>query len=191
VDSRPRSTRKAAALRGLAALLLTGAASAALAENQPPKILPIEGRVLDIVGVTRGVEGTLQDLGAKVVGQEIVIELDADVLFDFDKAELKPAAVGSLTKVAAVLKEMPRSPATIDGHTDGKGEAAYNQKLSERRAASVKEWLVKKGGISAARLTTHGYGMTRPIAPNTKPDGSDDPVGRQKNRRVEIRVRKT
>jgi photosystem I P700 chlorophyll a apoprotein A2 len=180
-----------ATLRRLSLLLLLGVSSVAAAQNQPPKILPIEGKTLDIVGVSRGVEGTLQDLGAKVIGQEIVIELSADVLFDFDKADLKPAAVDSLSKVAAVLKGMPAAPATVDGHTDGKGNADYNQKLSERRANSVKDWLVKQGGIPAARLTARGFGMTHPIAPNTRPDGSDDPEGRQQNRRVEIRVKKS
>ena len=179
-------------LRGWLAFALLAAFSAATAaQNQPGKVLNIEGRVLDIIGVSRGVEGALQDLGAKVVGQEIVIELNADVLFDFDKSDLKPAAIGALTKVADVLKGMPNAPATVDGHTDGKGNADYNQKLSERRANSVKDWLLKQGGIPASRLVARGFGMTKPIAPNTKPDGSDDPDGRQKNRRVEIRVKKS
>ena len=180
-----------ASLRSLGMLLLAGLCSAAIAQNQPPKILNVEDKVLDIVGVSRGVEGTLQDLGAKVVGEEIVIELSADVLFEFDKSDLKPAAVDALTKVAEVLKGMPNSPATVDGHTDGKGNADYNQKLSERRANSVRDWLVKQGGIPASRLTARGFGMAKPIAPNTKMDGSDDPEGRQKNRRVEIRVKKS
>jgi outer membrane protein OmpA-like peptidoglycan-associated protein len=54
----------------------------------------------------------------------------------------------------------------------------------------VKDWLVKSGGIGANRLSAKGFGKTKPVAPNAKPDGSDDPEGRQKNRRVEIRVRK-
>ena len=171
--------------------LVAAAALGAVAANPPGKVLPIEAKVLDIVGVSSGLQGALQDLGAKVVGQEIVIELSADVLFDFDKADLKPAAVESLTKVAEVLNSMPASPATVDGHTDGKGGADYNQKLSERRANAVKDWLVKQGGVPAARLTARGFGMTRPIVANTKKDGTDDPEGRQKNRRVEIRVKKT
>jgi outer membrane protein OmpA-like peptidoglycan-associated protein len=85
---------------------------------------------------------------------------------------------------------MPNSPATIDGHTDGKGQADYNQKLSERRAKSVMEWLAKQGGVPASQMAARGFGMAKPIAPNTKKDGSDDPDGRQKNRRVEIRVKK-
>jgi outer membrane protein OmpA-like peptidoglycan-associated protein len=175
----------------LGVALLAGFCAAASAENQPGKVLNIESRVLDIVGVSRGLEGTLQDLGAKVVGQEIVIELSADVLFDFDKSDLKPTALGALAKVAEVLEGMPNSPASVDGHTDGKGIADYNQKLSERRANSVRDWLVKQGGIPASRLAARGFGMARPVAPNARPNGSAEPEGRQKNRRVEIRVRKS
>ena len=178
-------------LARLSVAVVLGLLSQADAQTPPGKILDVQGKVLDIVGVARGLEGALQDLGAKVVGQEIVIELAADVLFDFDKADLKPAAVESLSKVAEVLKGMPDAPATIDGHTDGKGGADYNQKLSARRASAVRDWLVKEGSVPPARLTARGFGMTRPIAPNTKQDGADDPDGRQKNRRVEIRVKKT
>jgi outer membrane protein OmpA-like peptidoglycan-associated protein len=179
-----------ATLGRLALALLVGFISTASAQNQLPRVLNVEGKVLDIVGVSRGVEGVLQDLGAKVVGQEIVIELSADVLFDFDRSDLKPAAVDALTKVVEVLNGMPNSPATVDGHTDGRGNADYNYKLSERRANSVTDWLEKEGGIPASRLAARGFGMTRPIAPNAKPNGSDDPEGRKKNRRVEIRVKK-
>jgi outer membrane protein OmpA-like peptidoglycan-associated protein len=160
------------------------------AQTQPPKVLPIESKVLDIVGVSLGLDAQLKDLGAKVLGNEIVIELAADVLFDFDKHAIKPEAVPSLTKVAAVLKELPKSPASVEGHTDGKGDETYNLKLSERRAGAVKDWLVKDGGIAANRLSAKGFGKSKPVAPNAKTDGSDDPQGRQKNRRVEIRVRK-
>jgi outer membrane protein OmpA-like peptidoglycan-associated protein len=152
---------------------------------------PPPGKVLDIGGTARGLEGTLKDLGAKVTEKEIVIELATDVLFDFDKYDLKPAAVGTLTTVADVLKEMGKAPATIEGHTDGKGAKDYNQKLSDRRANAVRAWLIKQGGIETARLTSKGFGMTRPVAPNTKPNGSDDPEGRRKNRRVEIRIKKS
>jgi outer membrane protein OmpA-like peptidoglycan-associated protein len=152
--------------------------------------MDMKGAVMDTAGETRGLEGTLKDLGAKVTDQEIVIQLAADVLFDFDKSDIKPAAVDTLTKVAKVLNGMAKAPAAVEGHTDGKGAADYNQKLSDRRANSVKEWLVKQGGVATARLSALGYGMTRPVAPNAKPNGSDDPDGRQKNRRVDIRVKK-
>jgi outer membrane protein OmpA-like peptidoglycan-associated protein len=160
-------------------------------------------QILDIVGVTRdienmtrriesttrGIESVLKDLGAKVSDREIRIELAADVLFDFDKYDLRPEAAPSLEKVAEVLRSRAGSPVTIEGHTDGKGSDAYNQPLSEKRAQAVREWLVKNGGASAARITTRGWGKSKPIAPNTRPDGSDDPEGRKKNRRVEITVR--
>jgi len=176
-------------LRCVALALIALTAAHAWAQDQPAKILPIESKVLDIVGISLGLDATLKDLGAKVIGNEIVIALDTDVLFDFDKHDLKPAAVDSLTKVAAALKELGSAPATIEGHTDSKGDDAYNMKLSEQRAAAVKEWLVKPGGVAASRLSAKGLGETKPVASNTKPDGSDDPEGRRKNRRVEIRVR--
>jgi outer membrane protein OmpA-like peptidoglycan-associated protein len=62
-------------------------------------------------------------------------------------------------------------------------------KLSENRAVSVKNWLVRNAGVSASRITTRGFGETKPVAPNTNPNGSDNPAGRQKNRRVEITIR--
>jgi outer membrane protein OmpA-like peptidoglycan-associated protein len=65
----------------------------------------------------------------------------------------------------------------IDGHTDGKGN-------------SVKQWLVEKEAIGRVKMTTQGFGAKRPVAPNAKPDGSDDPDGRRKNRRVEIVIQK-
>lgn len=153
------------------------------------KILEIVGMTRDIENMTRGIESVLEDLGAKVTDQEIRIELASDVLFDFGKHDLRPEAVSSLEKVAEVLRSRAGSPVTIEGHTDSKGGDAFNQPLSEKRAQAVREWLVKKGGASAARITTRGWGKSKPIAPNTRPDGSDDPEGRKKNRRVEITVR--
>jgi outer membrane protein OmpA-like peptidoglycan-associated protein len=107
--------------------------------------------------------------------------------FDFDKWDLRPEAGPVLEKVLAVLKGYPKAAVVIEGHTDGKGNDQYNQRLSERRADSVRTWLAQHGGSAA--ITTRGWGKTRPIAPNTKPNGADDPDGRQKNRRVEITVR--
>ena len=178
---------------GRRALLLGAAALAgANARAQAPvgKVLDIEAHIIDIVGVELSLDAALRDLGAKVTEREVVIALEADVLFDFDKAELKPVAVGALEKVAGILKRMGNAPVTVEGHTDAKGKDDYNQKLSDRRAASVRDWLVKQGGVAAGRMSAKGFGRTRPVAPNGKPDGSDDPEGRQKNRRVEIRVRK-
>ena len=78
----------------------------------------------------------------------------------------------------------------IEGHTDGKGSPPYNQKLSVRRADAVKTWLLRQADLKKIHFVTAGFGATRPVAPNTKPDGSDDPDGRQKNRRVELIIKK-
>jgi outer membrane protein OmpA-like peptidoglycan-associated protein len=146
-------------------------------------------KVIDIVGVTSGIQSVLQDLKAKVTEHEVRIELDADVLFDFDRYSLRPEAAASLREVGEVAKSYGNSPVLIEGYTDGKGIHPYNMKLSDNRAGSVKDWLVKNAGVSASRITTRGWGETKPIAPNTNPDGSDNPAGRQKNRRVEITIR--
>jgi outer membrane protein OmpA-like peptidoglycan-associated protein len=150
------------------------------------KVVDIIGVTSGIVGVTSGIQGVLQDLGAKVTDQEVRIDLASDVLFDFDKYTLRLEADATLRKVGQVASAYPSSPMLIEGHTDGKGLHPYNMKLSENRAASVKNWLVKNSGVQPARISTRGWGETKPVAPNKKPDGSDDPEGRQKNRRVEI-----
>jgi outer membrane protein OmpA-like peptidoglycan-associated protein len=156
----------------------------------------IEARVRDIVGLGSEIQGRVtdldrakRDLGAQETDLEIRIQLPADVLFDFDKANIRPDAEEALGKVLVILRAHAKARIEIEGHTDGKGKPAYNQKLSESRAASVKAWLVKNG-IPARQIGTKGYGMTKPVAPNTKPDGKDDPAGRQKNRRVEIVIHK-
>jgi outer membrane protein OmpA-like peptidoglycan-associated protein len=146
-----------------------------------------QGRPESVQGSRVNIQGALDELGATVTGNEIKISLNTDILFDFDHADLKPEAGPPLQKVAAVLKAYPRANALIEGYTDGKGDDDYNQKLSERRAASVRAWLALHRVRTA--MTTRGWGKSKPVAPNTKPDGSDDPDGRQKNRRVEITVK--
>jgi outer membrane protein OmpA-like peptidoglycan-associated protein len=157
-------------------------------------VLELKTTVLEIRGIAAGLaarvdplQAALKDLGATVKNKEIKIDLAADVLFAFDKADLRPEAEPALTKVVAILKSYPRASATIDGHTDGKGGDQYNQRLSERRAESVRRWLVQAGAVT--RMTSRGWGKRRPVAPNTMPNGADNPEGRQKNRRVEITVR--
>jgi outer membrane protein OmpA-like peptidoglycan-associated protein len=159
------------------------------------KVLPIQGKVTQIQGLGLAVSGrsevlgaALKDLGARATDTEVDIDLPGDVLFDFDKASLRPEALPVLQNVVTVIQGYPAYAVMISGHTDSKGGKAYNQALSERRAVTVKTWLVSHGVANAA--TTQGFGGDRPIAPNARPDGSDDPVGRQKNRRVEIKLLK-
>ncbi|MGQ0733354.1 MAG: OmpA family protein [Acidobacteriota bacterium] len=106
------------------------------------------------------------------------------------EADIRKDAEASLLKVATVVNANPGAKVSIEGHTDGRGADDYNQKLSEARAASVKQWLVASAKVDGASVATRGWGKTKPVAPNAKPDGSDDPEGRAKNRRVEIVVRK-
>jgi OOP family OmpA-OmpF porin len=110
------------------------------------------------------------------------------VNFDFDKSKLRPDAVEILVQAVEVLKKYPEMKVEVAGHTDSIGTDAYNQKLSERRAKAVYDYLTSNG-IDAGRLIgPHGYGKTRPIAPNTNPDGTDNPQGRAQNRRTELNV---
>ena len=166
-----------------------------------PQFLPFEGVPIEglggaaaggiaAAGTTLGLEGALKELKAEVTAAEIRIDLAADVLFDFDKATIKKEAEPSLQNLATILKANPGASVTIEGHTDAKGADAYNQTLSEQRAASVKQWLVANAQLTGANISTRGWGKTKPITHNAKPDGSDDPEGRAKNRRVQIVVRK-
>lgn len=119
-----------------------------------------------------------------------VITLPADVLFDFDKDTIRPDAEAALRQIQQVIRDRyPGKPIEIRGYTDSKGDDAYNQALSERRATAVQQWLSTQGQVPAAQMTTKGLGEANPVAPNTKADGSDDPQGRQQNRRVEIVIR--
>lgn len=115
-----------------------------------------------------------------------VITLQDGVLFDFGKYDLRPEAKATLAKLATVLNQAKVPAAQINGHTDSIGDDAFNQDLSEKRASAVATQL-KADGVTA-NLETHGYGKTQPVADNTNADGSDNPAGRQANRRVEIYI---
>lgn len=135
-----------------------------------------------------GQAAQLDDVTVKDIGDKHYLTINADCLFDFDKSELNVRAEKILGKVGPVLQKYPGHQVEIDGHTDSIGEEAYNQELSERRAATVKSWLVEHGFLQAADASTKGFGETCPVARNTYTDGTDYPQGRQKNRRVEICV---
>lgn len=137
----------------------------------------------DRVETTRGL---LTELKARRSDGAIVVDLPADVLFDFDKATIRPDAEPALARAAELLKSYPGAQVTIGGHTDAKGDDAYNEALSLRRARSVADRLQAPAG--GRSIKAEGFGERRPVAPNTRPDGADDPDGRQKNRRVEIRI---
>lgn len=152
---------------------------------------PYTMKVLDLVFKIENMAGVVEDLQVNETESEVTIEMAADVLFDFDKADLLPRAEETLKKAADLVRERAKGTATvrIEGHTDGKGSDSYNQSLSRRRADSVKRWFTSHG-LGEINFSTMGHGAKRPVAPNTNPDGSDNPEGRAKNRRVEIVVRK-
>ena len=114
----------------------------------------------------------------------------ADALFDFDKADLRKDAEGTLESAIPQIRQVTeegKHPARVEGHTDGKGSEAYNLRLSKARARSVRDWLVSRQALPSA-TEIEGFGKSMPVAPNEFDDGSDNPEGRQKNRRVEITV---
>lgn len=158
-----------------------------------PDFLPIEGIPIEGLGgagaggiaaggETLGLEGALKELKAEVTPQEITIGLSADVLFDFDTADLKPAAEQQLNHLLTVVNSKPNAAVAIEGHTDVRGDAAYNQDLSQRRSESVRAWLIAHG-VSEGRLTAAGAGESRPV------QTGDTEADHQANRRVEIRIR--
>ena len=146
------------------------------------------------IDTSEGLKGEVVDLKAagaeiKESATEVKISLQGEILFDFDKANIRPAAEPTLMQVAAIIQKYPKPDVLIEGHTDSKGSQSYNLKLSDRRAASVKSWFAAHG-IPERGVRIHGWGAAKPVAPNTKPNGADDPEGRQKNRRVEITIKK-
>lgn len=119
-------------------------------------------------------------------GGTITVDLPGDVLFDFDKSDLRADALPVLGRIVNLLDGFPARSVAINGHTDSKGGNDYNDALSLRRAESVRRYLVEHVAAKARVFDVHGFGESQPVAPNAHADGSDDPDGRQKNRRVEI-----
>lgn len=114
-------------------------------------------------------------------GDNLLVRMPAGLTFAYDRADVQPQFRPTLDEVAAVLRDSPQTLIDIYGHTDATGAAAYNQGLSERRAASVASYLTGQG-VDQRRLATRGFGLTQPIADNRTPEGQAI------NRRVEIKV---
>ena len=168
------------------------AAEAAVERLGARRAIDLQPEILNIVGLeaqglvasVSQVKQAMADLHAQETAMEITIELPADVLFDFDKADIRPDAARALASLATIIRATPNGHTRLEGHTDAVGNDAYNQALSERRAESVKQWLVSNAKLDPAKLITKGWGRTKPIAPN------DTDANRQKNRRLEAIVEK-
>jgi outer membrane protein OmpA-like peptidoglycan-associated protein len=120
----------------------------------------------------------------------IEVTLPADILFEFDRADIRADAQDPLHEAAQLLRAKTRGPVMIQGYTDALGNDGYNQRLSERRAGAVKMWFVTREGLASVKFLTSGFGARNPVAPNRNPDGSDNPEGRQLNRRVTLIIHK-
>lgn len=132
------------------------------------------------------VDAIKTELGATETDRGTLVSLPGDVTFDFDKATIRPDARPTLDKLAELIKAQNPASTAIEGHSDSKGNDSYNQRLSEQRATAVRDYLISVRTVDGTRLKTSGLGELRPVAPNAKPDGSDDEAGRQRNRRVEV-----
>ena len=168
----------------IGAFLLAGACFAAAPAQETKSALEMERKQLDLEKQRLELEKkqlelqrqqmedtARQELQLKETDKGVTIQLEGDVLFDFDQAEIKPEATQTLDKVGTVIAQFPEGKVLIEGYTDSKGSPNRNLELS--------------------KLTTRGLGETKPVAPNANPDGSDNLKGRQQNRRVEITVEKT
>lgn len=153
------------AVVGAAAGAAVGAAVGRRMDKQEQELRQIEG-----VEVTRPSEG------------EIQVRLTSDILFDVNSYALRSASRSTLQDLARNFSQYPDNFIDVEGHTDSSGTDAYNQRLSEQRAASVADYLIDQG-VPARNVTVYGYGEARPKSSN------DTAEGRQLNRRVEIHIR--
>lgn len=151
-----------------------GAAVGAIAGN-------VAGRYMD--EQEKAFQEKLADSGVEVSreGDNIHLYLPGNITFETGSARIQPQFNAILDDVATVLNEYPKTVLRIEGHTDDRGDAQYNQQLSESRALSVKSHLISYQ-VDARRIVTVGLGEFAPLVPN------DSPENRQKNRRVELKI---
>ena len=180
-------TQKGAAIGGAA-----GAATGAAVSKDNTKGAIIGGAIGAVAGAIIGnyLDNQAKELeqvqGAEVVreGDELKVTFAEKILFDFDSSALKAASQAQLDQVAGVLAKYPETNIVVKGHTDAKGSDEYNQRLSERRASAVMNYLEDQG-VGSSRITARGYGESMPVASN------DTEAGRAENRRVELSIKVT
>jgi len=171
------STRPSAALAGglLAALLSVASLLAGCAGPSPASPPPVA------VAVPDARETALRELGFRPTEQGWELELAGRVVFPVNDASLSTEALAAIERLARTLQSLGITRLTVEGHTDNQGTAAYNQRLSERRAQVVTQAFVQRG-FEPAQVRHQGFGFSRPIEDNRSE------AGRQQNRRVTIIV---
>jgi outer membrane protein OmpA-like peptidoglycan-associated protein len=164
VSGEDRKERRRRALLGLGVGGLTGGSIGSYMDLQEAKL-----------------RQQLQGTGVSVtrVGDNITLNVPGSVTFATDSATLNPSFHGVLDSIGVVLKEYEKTIVEVAGHTDDTGSEQYNQSLSERRAGAIAQHL-RSRGVDPQRLVTIGVGESRPVAPNSTPEG------RQRNRRIEL-----
>lgn len=154
------------------------AGAQAPANLPPPRVIPLAARVL-----------TLTPRVISVAPQKTApntFKVSADVLFAFDSSTLSPNAQAVLSSVVKQLRTRHSGTVSVLGYTDSIGKPSYNLSLSRRRADAVRAFLEAKVGVPALTYRARGFGEADPVAPNTLPNGQDNPAGRRQNRRVVI-----
>src|SRR2546430_15799875 len=151
--------------------------------------IELEKKSLELQQKELDLEKARQEFEAQQSGRSLSMNLSGDVLFDYDKAALKPEAEQALNKVAVVLSQFPESKVTVEGYTDSKGTKATNMQLSRERAQAVKDWLIKKGGGFAANNFTKRLWGQYSVAPDKNKDGSDNTPLRALHPRVMYIIR--
>lgn len=186
---------------GLAAALMVAGVNWSFAQDLAYNrdIRDLKATVLDLKGLPSDLDSAISDLSARADGlaaqhsglsvrqdkQTVRVSMTGDILFDFDKTSIQPAAEPTLDDIARLVRSVSAGTIVIEGHTDSKGSVRYNKDLSLRRAQAVTEWLVAHGA-DKTRLSVKAFGDSRPVASNTLENGMDNPDGRALNRRVEF-----
>lgn len=153
----------------------------------PPPRITTEGRQIRVEQVAAAAPApTTPRVTRRETARGITLNLSGDVLFGFGSDRLRPEAAEGLDEVAGLIRDLRPSSLRIVGHTDSVGDEAVNRDLSLRRARAVQRWLEERVGGAMPAVVVEGRGEAEPVAPNTQPDGRDNPEGRALSRRVEF-----
>lgn len=185
----PSPLATALAVTGALAAYAAGAPAAAARSDRPVRA---DVRELTLPVLDLALETASLDNGVRRVesAKDVRVTLDTDLLFAFDRARLSQRAAARIGDAVSEIERLDPDVVSVQGHTDGKGPDAYNLRLSRRRAEAVRAALARALDDDPPRLRASGSGENEPVAANRRPDGSDSPKGRARNRRVEIRIPK-